>query len=181
MGGIAVYEGRHDQDVVGNPPCRLFGQATGANDIHVKRQMRAVLFDGSDRYDHRFFRLDGLIDFGPSQFFVAPGFCSHGGLHSFSFVYRRPAPGHGCRADRLRVKRSCVIHHTPAGKPCYFRRGTHEYSRDRQPGENSVWPCSTDSEHGKPTGMRPVPSGFRRSTRCLDLETQRCVNEPSYP
>ena len=128
MGGIAVYEGRHDQDVVGNPPCRLFGQATGANDIHVKRQMRAVLFDGSHRHDHRFFRLDGLVDFGPSQFFVAPGFCSHGGLHSFSFVYRRPASSTTRRRTSLAIfaggLMNIAVTDTQGRTPCGHARPT---------------------------------------------------------
>ena len=42
-----------------------------ADQIDVERQMRAVLLDGAAGHDADLAQLDGVVDLGPGQFFVA--------------------------------------------------------------------------------------------------------------
>ena len=79
VGGVAVDKRRHDQHVVGDAFGRLFGHAARADDIDIHRQVGSVLFGRTDGHDDDFFGRDGLVDIGPSQFFITPGF-SHGNL-----------------------------------------------------------------------------------------------------
>ena len=59
------------------------GDAAGTDQIDVERQVRAVLLDGAARHDADLAQIDGVVDLGPGQFFVAVlggGSARHGWL-----------------------------------------------------------------------------------------------------
>ena len=47
------------------------GDAAGTDQIDIQRQMRPMLLDRAARHDADLAQIDGVVDLGPGQFFVA--------------------------------------------------------------------------------------------------------------
>jgi hypothetical protein len=80
--GVAVTDGGQHEQFVGYQPSGAVSDPGWADNIDIKRKMRAVLFHGAARHDADFAELDGVIDFRPGEFFVAE--FSGGAAHGFN-------------------------------------------------------------------------------------------------
>ena len=70
MARVPVRNGGQHEHFVGNLPAGAARDLGRADDIHIERQMGAVLFDRAARHNADFAQIDGVIDFGPGKFFV---------------------------------------------------------------------------------------------------------------
>src|SRR5262245_48509123 len=80
--GVAIRDDRQHEQLVDHRYAGPLRDAAGADEIDVERQMRPMLLDGAARDDADFAHVDGVIDFGPGEFFVAVfsrGAAWHGG------------------------------------------------------------------------------------------------------
>ncbi len=84
MPRVAVADGGQHQNLFGHFPARAAGDFGGTDKIDIQRQVRSMLLDGAAGHNAHFAQLDGVVDFGPGQFFVAEFGLSaaHGGRDS---------------------------------------------------------------------------------------------------
>ena len=61
--------GQHE-NLVGYLPAGAARNLGRADDIHIERQMWAMLFDRTTRHDADFAQIDGVVDLRPGEFFV---------------------------------------------------------------------------------------------------------------
>ena len=69
--GVAVGESGQHEHLVGDILAGTARDAARADEIDVERQMRPVLLDGAAGQDADLAQIDGVVDLGPGQFFVA--------------------------------------------------------------------------------------------------------------
>ena len=71
MAAVAVPVGRQDQHLARDLLADAVGDALWANNIDIQRQVRPVLLDRADGQDADLAQLDGVVDLGPGELFVA--------------------------------------------------------------------------------------------------------------
>src|SRR5687768_14664387 len=89
MSRVTIPDRGQDQHPVGDDAARAVGDSLGTNDIHVERQVVAVLLDAAAGDDTNLAHLDGVVDLGPGQFFVAilGTSAAHGRSLSYCWVW----------------------------------------------------------------------------------------------
>jgi hypothetical protein len=71
VSGVAVGHDRKHEQLIGDELAGPGGDADGADEVDVERQVVAVLLDGPTGDDANFAEVDGVVDLGPGEFFVA--------------------------------------------------------------------------------------------------------------
>src|SRR5205814_6112193 len=85
---VAISNHGQYKQLIGDKPAGAVGDATGTDEIDVQRQMRPMLLDGAAGHQADLAQLDGVVDLGPSEFFVAifgGGATGHGKISLFTF------------------------------------------------------------------------------------------------
>src|SRR5262249_55559441 len=84
VAGVAVAHGRQDQQFIWDVPAGAAGDLGGADDVHVERQGRGGVLDRPAPGGADLAAVDGVVDVGPGEFFVAV-FLGGAAGHAYSF------------------------------------------------------------------------------------------------